>query len=230
MSGLTSISEASMPRKQVDRLHHPGGLLHLRALEAEGERHLPRLERREPDAGMDVLADDPLWRGRGHLFDVHAAGLARHEERALHGAIDEHAQVELAADRDPLFDEHARDHPAFGPGLVGHERHADHVARDAGGLVGALGELHAAALPAPARVNLGLDDDRAASEAAGDLPGLVSGERDLAAGHGHTEPREEGLGLMFVDVHGERPSEASRRLRTRARGEHGSHAAGRPGW
>ena len=41
------------------------------------------------------------------------------------------AEVELARDLQAFFDQDARDDAAFGPGLVRHERHAEHVAGDA---------------------------------------------------------------------------------------------------
>ena len=70
------------------------------------------------------------------------------------------------------------------------------------GLVGRLGELDAAALAAAAGVDLRLDDDDAAAEAAGDVAGFGGVERDLAARHGHAVAREDGFGLILVDFHG----------------------------
>ena len=75
------------------------------------------------------------------------------------------------------------------------------------GLVRALGELDAAALPAAARMNLRLDDDGAATEPARDLAGLVRRERDFTARHGHAVPVQDGLGLVFVNFHGSGPEE-----------------------
>ena len=49
-------------------------------------------------------------------------------------------------------------------GLVGHERHAEHLGRGLRPPRRALDDLDAAALAAPAGVNLRLDDDRAAAE------------------------------------------------------------------
>ena len=60
----------------------------------------------------------------------------------------------------PSSIEHARDDAAFRAGLMRLERHADHVAGDALGLVGVLRQLDAAALTAAARMDLRLDDDR----------------------------------------------------------------------
>ena len=67
---------------------------------------------------------------------------------------------------------------------------------------GDLRQLDAAALAAAAGVDLRLDDDDAAAEAAGDLAGFGGVEGDFAARHRHAVPREDGFGLILVDFHG----------------------------
>ena len=62
-------------------------------------------------------------------------------------------------------------------------------------------ELDAAALAAAAGVNLRLDDDDAAAEAAGDVAGFAGVERDFAARHGHAVAREDRFGLILVNFH-----------------------------
>ena len=69
---------------------------------------LARLERHEPDAGLDVDANDLLGRLRRDFLDVHAAGGARHHHRLAGRAIEHDAQIELARHLQPFFDEHAR--------------------------------------------------------------------------------------------------------------------------
>ena len=54
------------------------------------------------------------------------------------GAIEHEAQVQLARHLQPFFDEHARHDAPFRAGLMRDERHADHLAGDALGLVGRL--------------------------------------------------------------------------------------------
>ena len=102
----------------------------------------------------------------------------------------------------PSSTKHAGHDAAFGSGLVRLQRHADHVERDPLGLVGVLRQLHAAALAAAAGMNLRLDDDGAAAEAAGDLGGFGGREGDLALRERARRTREDGLGLVFVDFHG----------------------------
>ena len=69
-------------------------------------------------------------------------------------------------------------------------------------------QLDAAALAAAAGVNLRLDDDDLAAEAAGDLARFGGVERDFAARHGHAVPRQDGFGLILVDFH-QRPGRAN---------------------
>ena len=185
----------------VEREHQLGGLAGLRGVQAQRKRQLASLERHQAGARADVLLEDAVRRLRRDLFDVHAAVGAGHENRARRSAVEDERQVELARDPQPLFHEHARDQAAFRTGLVRLERHADHVARDPLGFVGVLGQLHAAALAASAGMNLRLDDDGAAAEPPGNLAGLGRVERHLALRNGHAIPREDGLGLIFVDFH-----------------------------
>ena len=84
---------------------------------------------------------------------------------------------------------------------MGDERHADHVAREALGLVGRLGQLDAAALPASAGVDLRLHDDEVSAEATRDVAGFGGVKGDFAARHRDAVPCEDGLGLVLVDVH-----------------------------
>ena len=117
-------------------------------------------------------------------------------------AIDQDAEIELALDLEPFLDQHAADLLAFGAGLVGDQRHPDHLLRELLDLVERPGDLDAAALAAAAGVNLRLDDATCvAAEPAGDLGGFGRRERHLAARHGDAEAREHGLGLILVDFH-----------------------------
>ncbi len=72
-----------------------------------------------------------------------------------------------------------------------HQRHAEHLLGELLGLVGGLGDLDAAALAAPAGMDLRLDDGDACRRDAGDLDRLrLRGEGHFAARNGHTEARE----------------------------------------
>ena len=111
------------------------------------------------------------------------------------------AQIQLAGDLQAFLDEHASDDAPLGAGLVRDQGHAENLLGERFGLVGRLGELDAAALAAPAGVNLRLDDDDARSQAVGDVSRLGDVEGDFPAGHGHAVAGEDGFGLIFVNFH-----------------------------
>ena len=127
----------------------------------------------------------------GDLLDVHAAGRAGNHDGTRGCAIDDDAEIQLTLDLQPLFDKDAAHRPAFRTGLMGHERHPDHLFRDLLGFFWRFRQLDAAALTATARMNLGLDDHNVAAEPARDVADVVGRERHLAARHGHTEAGED---------------------------------------
>src|ERR1044071_674665 len=67
--------------------------------------------------------------------------------------------------------------------------------------MGRFGELDAAALAAAARVNLRLYDDDTRAEPFGDGCRFGSVENDFAARNRDAEAREDGLGLILVNLH-----------------------------
>ncbi len=118
-------------------------------------------------------------------------------------AVERDAQVELAVDVEGLLDEDLLDDATGGPRLRRDQRHAEDALGEVVRLLGILRELHAAALAAAPGVDLRLDD-RAPAEPPRDLPRLGRAVGDLAARHGDAEVREDRLGLVLVDFHGER--------------------------
>ena len=160
------------------------GLPDLRALRPSANASLRAWNGREPDGRIDELLEDPLGRFGGDLLDLHAAVRARHHTGCSLDAIDDEAEVQLALDLQPLLDEHAPDYLPFGPGLVGHERHAEHSLGGRSRLLRTLGDLDAAAFAAAAGMNLRLDDRHAAAEAVGDSLRVSRVEHDFARGTG----------------------------------------------
>ena len=79
-----------------------------------------------------------------------------------HGAVQDHAEVELAGDGHRLLDQHLLHEPSLGAGLLRDQPHAEDPRRHLHRLVRAGGELDAARLAAPPGVDLRLDDDLAA--------------------------------------------------------------------
>ena len=78
---------------------------------------------------------------------------------------------------------------------------AEHFARFLRGLVRTLDHLDAAALAAPAGMDLRLDDANRTAELERRSLGFLRRRRDHAARHGNTEALENLLGLILVDVH-----------------------------
>ena len=70
-----------------------------------------------------------------------------------------------------------------------------------GGFVGRSGQLHAAGFAASACVNLRLHDDHGRSEPLRHGARFVLFEHDFAARHRNAELREDGLRLIFVNLH-----------------------------
>jgi len=137
-----------------------------------------------------LLPQDLLRFLRRNFLDVHSTRGARDDDRTCRGAIDHDAQIELAFDLEPFLNQHAPDLAAFGSGLVSDERHAKHLLGKLLGLVGGLGDLDAAAFPAPTCMDLRLHDSNAAAKTPGDLTGFLGSEGHFAARNGHTEARQ----------------------------------------
>ncbi len=160
-----------------------------------------------------MLADDRLRVAGRHLLDLHASRRRRHDERQrrlapapgapgivdLAVAVEGDGEVELAVDVDGFFHQDAPDLLALGTGLVGDELHAEDLRGVLLGLVGGLGQLHAAALAAAAGVDLGLDHGASAVLFA-ELAGLGRVGRHLASGRRHAVAAQDLLGLVFVDL------------------------------
>ena len=160
---------------------------------------------------IDREGDDFLRRVVRDRFDVHAA-LGRHDEgNARRGAVDQDRQIKLLVDRRAVLDVKAVDLLAGLAGLDGDERVPEHLLGESLGFLDRFGEAHAAlfagggllerALAASACMDLRLHDiDRAGQglRRRGRVLGLQN--RD-AGGDGGAEFTQNGLGLIFMDIH-----------------------------
>ena len=147
----------------------------------------------ETVAGIHRQAADLLRRSGRHLLDVHSAGRAHHENRALRLAVQDQPHVALAGD---LGRGHHQDLPNRQP--------LDGEGQDPGGVLSSLrgsrGQLYPAGFPAPAGVHLRLYHHRAA-QASGDGFGLLRAARHVALQHGDAGRPQERAGLVLVEVH-----------------------------
>ena len=184
------------------------GLVDLRAGESEPERQLTRLERLHPDGRLHHLAEDRIGFGGGDLLDLHAAMRMGDDTDLLHPAVEHQPDVELAVERHRGLDIEPVDDFPRRPSLIGDERSPEQLLGRGADLIDRRAELDAARFPPSTGVNLGLHHPAIAADFFGAVHGLIRCVDHAAARHGHAEPREQLLGLVFVDVHRQPPTAA----------------------
>ena len=152
--------------------HDRLGLRRLLGGEVEGVGQPAGLERLQAGARIDRRLEDGVRVAGRHLLDLDAALLAGHQHRQAGGAVEDHADVDLAGDVGRLLHQHLAHLLAVLAGLLGDERVLEHDLGDAGHVLALGEELDAAevgaavleaALAAAAGVDLGLEDDRLAA-------------------------------------------------------------------
>jgi hypothetical protein len=90
---------------------------------------------------------------------------------------------------------------AGGAGLGRDEIDAEHMRSDFRGFVGRVRELDAAGFAAAASVNLRLDNDYVGFESGRAFTRFFLRKSHFAAGNGDTVTRENGLGLILMNLH-----------------------------
>jgi hypothetical protein len=191
----------------VHELHEARDLL---AFQAEAEGQLAAVEAADPGGGVHGDAQDLLGVVLGHLLDLHAALGAGHDDDARGVAVHQQGQVQLAGDVAAGLDIDAGDQLALGAGLLGDEHGADHGLGCRAGLLGRLGEAHAAlavrvVAEAPCAAAAGMDLGLHHVDRAGKLLrrflGLLGRPGDMAVEHRDAVAPQQLLALVFVDVH-----------------------------
>src|SRR5699024_6075248 len=133
----------------------------------------------------------------GELLDLHTALDAGHGQVAALRAVQQDREVVLLGDVRASGDHH----PLHGMPL---DVHAEDLARALGGLVGGLGQLHAAGLATATDLDLCLDDDHLAAvghQALGRGPRLLWGGGDDAVQHRYPMLLEQISCLVLEQVH-----------------------------
>ena len=138
---------------------------------------------------------------RSHLFDVHAASRARDNDGSRCGSVEDDAQIQLAIDLQPFFDQHSADLLPLRAGLMGDQRHPDHLFGDLLGLLWRSDDFHASALATAASVNLRLDHRDVAAEPTSDVTRFRGGECHFTARDRDAESGEDLFCLVLVDFH-----------------------------
>jgi hypothetical protein len=188
-----------------------GRLLGQAALELQGLGQRAAMVGEDPRGRIDLDGDDLFGGGVRHILDVHAALGGGHHRDAAGLTVDEEREVELAGDLRAFLDIEPPDHAPFRAGLVGHQHPVEHLfgvgADVLDGLdhpdpaLGVGAEALEAALAAPACVDLGFHDPHGAAEIGCGLDRVLHGEGGEAAWNSDAELFEDGLGLVFVNVH-----------------------------
>src|SRR5690606_38180118 len=138
------------------------------------------------------------------LLDLHAAFGRGHDRDPTGAAVDQHAEIELPGDVGAFLDIDALDLFALGAGLVGDERHPQHPPGGLAHVFDRFYDLDAAALAAPAGMDLGLHHPDRSAQLLRLLHRLVGGIGDAAARNRDAVFGEQRLRLIFVDVHSAR--------------------------
>ena len=113
------------------------------AAQAEGDGDLAALISLQAEIGIHGFLDDLFGGGFGHFLDIHAALGAGHDDRLAQRAVQQHGAVKFALNFLAGRDEQAVDLLAFLAGLLGDEYIAEHRLRFGGGILHAVGQVHA---------------------------------------------------------------------------------------
>ena len=162
---------------------------------------LPATDIPESHERIHMDLDDP-FRGCGcHLLNIHAPVLTGHDNHGSRGPVHEQAQVKLLLDLLPCFDKQLFHGPAFRPGLVGHQGHAQHLSGQGFHLFFRVGQLDAAAFsPAPG-MDLGLDHHRISTQFSGRRHRLCHGKGRPPFRHRYLVLSKQVFCLIFMYLH-----------------------------
>jgi hypothetical protein len=155
----------------------------------------------EPRAGIHRGLVNLLGRPGSDFLDVHAAFRTGHQHDALGAAVGHHAHIVFLADVRALLDQEATHALPAGAGLMGDQLHVEDRVGVVTHFVERARHLDSAALPAAARVDLGLDHPHRPAQLAPCLHRIVDTETWDAARCGHAVLSQDLFGLVFVDLH-----------------------------
>ncbi len=155
---------------------------------------------------------DLLRRVVSDSLDVHAAFRRNDEGNATDRAVDEQRAIEFAVDVGAIFDVEAVDLLAGRTRLGRDQRVAEHFLGECDDFVDRLGEANAAlgvgaeflelALAAATSMNLALDHVKRAGKRLGSRFDFFDLQNRNALGNRRSKALEQGLGLIFMNVHG----------------------------
>ena len=135
------------------------------------------------------------------FLDFHSAGRAGHKYRRANSAVNQNAQIQLALDVEPFFDQQAANDAALRARLRRDQLHSENALGMRRRFVGRFRELHAAAFAAPAGMNLRFHHHDRRAKPLRYRAGFVFFEDHLAARHWNAKFREDRFRLIFVNLH-----------------------------
>ena len=188
----------------VQSIQQRDQLIHFARLQSQPIADFPRLERRQAGAAVDIFLQDCVGIFLGDLLDLHAARSRGHDHQLRFGAIQQHAEIEFACDRQRFFDQQPSNDAAFRASLVSHQLHAEHVRRQLARLFDGLGDLHTAALAAATGVDLRFHHNSGSAfgkQFFGDGFSFFAAAGYLAAGDRYAILRQDRFCLVFVYFH-----------------------------
>ena len=118
------------------------------------EQHLVEVIAFDPGQGIDVNLDNPLGGLFRDLLDIHTTVLTGHNGDGGRVPVRDDGEVEFFLDIDALLHQNLAHQSSFRPRLLGHQGHAQYVARRLGNLFRCPAELHPAAFSTTAGMNL----------------------------------------------------------------------------
>jgi len=176
--------------------------------EAEEDTDLTGLIGLETEAGMDGFPKDGLGIFFCDRLDIDPTLLAGDNHRTAGGTVQNNGEVKFPGDLGRFADQDGVDWFSFWAGLMRDEGVTDHNGSDVFDLPRGFNEMNTSlvtirkmALPSPAGMDLGLDNEAVARKPAGDGFGLFRGTGDGSTGNGDPRGCEEFACLIFVDVH-----------------------------
>ena len=125
----------------------------------------------------------------------------RHDHDSLHRPVDDHAKIQFTLYAESLFHQDLQDFLSLGSRLMGNQLHAEHVPSNLFSFLGAVRDLHPAALPTPTSVDLRLYDDHARPQLPSDGFRLFSGRCNTPTRHRDSVFLQSLFSLILMNFH-----------------------------
>ena len=184
----------------VERPKEPRGLLEQRGIKPQPESDLARLERLKPHGGIDGFLQDFFRMLGSYNFNFNSTFAGGHKNGGCCCAVDHQAQVKLAFNVEPFFNQQAPHDPALGTSLRRHQALAQNLTGNGLGFRSRVDHLDAPGLASAAGVDLRFHNNRS-TQARGNFAGLFRRIGHLTVGNRNSKTCQNLFGLIFVNLH-----------------------------